>query len=107
MTHRGEGALCAQCKPVAQPKKGRPSNSERGYGREWRKIRKEVLRSYGIPEQDMKLYAVDHNPPYSRDIQPDHRMYSLVPRLIAEHNSKTAREDTSRDERGRFKGRGA
>jgi hypothetical protein len=52
-----------------------------------------VLRAYGIPEEKWHLYAVDHSPRYNPDIEPDHEQYTLTPRLIADHNRKTAAED--------------
>jgi hypothetical protein len=63
-----------------------------------------VLRDHGIPQDQWPLYAVDHNPPYNPEVEPDHSKYKLVPRLIEDHNSKTAREDTKRDHKGRFSG---
>jgi 5-methylcytosine-specific restriction protein A len=71
----------------------RPSASRRGYDAEWRRIRERALRDAGIPESRWSLYAVDHNPPYNPEIEPDHTRYTLIPRLISEHNRKTARED--------------
>jgi len=71
----------------------RPPSSRRGYGAKWRWIRRKVLREAGIPESMWSLYAVDHNPPYNPEVEPDHEKYTLIPRLIADHNRKTARED--------------
>jgi len=72
---------------------GRPSASRRGYGSGWRRIRIRVLKEYGIPEEEWPLYDIDHNPPYNPEVEPDHNMYILIPRLHAEHSSKTVRED--------------
>jgi hypothetical protein len=77
---------------------------QRGYDYTWQKIRVRVLKEFGIPKEQWSLYAVDHNPPYNQEVEPDHTRYQLVPRLIAEHNRKTAREDTKRDHKGRFTG---
>jgi 5-methylcytosine-specific restriction protein A len=71
----------------------RAAPSSRGYDREWRKVREEVLARYDIPRRLWPRYDVDHNPPYNPAIEPDHRKYTLIPRLHAEHSSKTARED--------------
>jgi hypothetical protein len=71
----------------------RPSPSLRGYGPSWRKIRERVLREWGIPLKDWPLYDIDHNPPYDRDLEPDHGKYQLVPRLRSEHSAKTAASD--------------
>lgn len=89
---------CPDC-----PKKDhRVSSSRRGYGASWRTIRNQVLLSYGIAKEDWHRYDVDHNPPYDPKVEPDHRKYRLIPRLHAEHSSKTATEDTKRDEKGMF-----
>ncbi|SLM15280.1 hypothetical protein SPIROBIBN47_410014 [uncultured spirochete] len=71
----------------------RPSSPRRGYGRDWQKVRAEVLTKAGIPRDLWPLYDVDHNPPYNPAIEPDHRKYTLIPRLHGEHSSKTNRED--------------
>jgi hypothetical protein len=63
-----------------------------------------VLARYGIPRDEWPKYDVDHNPPYDPDAEPDHRKYTLIPRLHSDHASKTAREDTRRDADGRFQG---
>jgi hypothetical protein len=76
------------------------------YGYEWRKIRARVLVAYGIPKDQWSLYDIDHNPPYNPDIEPDHRMYTLIPRLHADHSRKTATEDNTRDTRGVFIAKG-
>lgn len=105
-THKGERAVCDTCSPKEPRKRDeRPSSSSRGYGPEWRRVRARVLADWGIPEEDWPLYHVDHNPPYNKEVEPDHNAYELIPRLISEHNRKTATEDTRRDSRGRFAGR--
>lgn len=71
----------------------RPSSTRRGYGRDWQKIRAEVLAKAGIPRDLWPLYDVDHNPRYNPTIEPDHRKYTLIPRLHSEHSKKTNRED--------------
>lgn len=71
----------------------RAPSSRRGYGAAWRKVRARVLRAAGIPQEQWHLYAVDHNPPYNPEVEPDHEKYTLIPKLISEHNRKTARED--------------
>lgn len=71
----------------------RPSASSRGYNSQWRKVRAEVLRAYGIPRDLWSLYDVDHRPPYNPTVEPDHRKYELVPMLHADHSRKTATED--------------
>jgi hypothetical protein len=60
----------------------------------WRRIRAEVLSAAGIPSSQHNLYSVDHRPAYDPAREPDHRRYALVPMLIPQHNSKTAREDS-------------
>lgn len=97
----GAGSLCPECKP----KDTRPTSVERGYDREWRRVRREVLKEHGIPQWEWKLYDVDHNPPYDPSVQTDHRAYNLIPRLKADHSRKTATEDTRRDAKGRFAGK--
>lgn len=71
----------------------RPSSPKRGYGREWQKIRAEVLNKAGIPTVYWPLYDVDHRPAYNPDIEPDHRKYILTPRLHGNHSKKTILED--------------
>lgn len=67
----------------------RPSSARRGYGRQWQKIRAQVLKQAGIPPEQWRLYDVDHRPAYNPDIEPDHRKYNLVPMLHANHSRKT------------------
>jgi 5-methylcytosine-specific restriction protein A len=90
------GGYCEQHARFAEqqrkPDRRLPS-SQRGYNVAWRRIRARVLREAGIPESMWSLYAVDHNPPYDPEVEPDHEKYTLIPRLIADHNRKTARED--------------
>lgn len=89
---------CPDC-----PKKDRrPSSAKRGYGASWRALREKVLTDHGIARADWFRYDVDHNPPYDPKVEPDHRKYRLVPRLHADHSSKTATKDTKRDSKGRF-----
>ena len=76
---------------ISRNHKGSPSS--RGYDREWRKIREEVLTRAGIPRKQWRFYDVDHNPPYDPRREPDHRKYTLVPRLHGEHSSKTNKYD--------------
>lgn len=71
----------------------RPSATARGYGWEWRKVRAEVLRQHGIPEAEWHLWDVDHSPRYDPANEPDHRRYTLTPRLHGEHSRKTATSD--------------
>jgi len=101
-TYIGGGELCQKCKPPRKQIKGRENNA--WYGYEWRKIRARVLIAYGIPKEAWSKYDVDHNPPYNPEIEPDHRMYTLIPRLHADHSRKTAQEDNARDRFGRFGG---
>jgi 5-methylcytosine-specific restriction enzyme A len=88
---------CAQHEPLypafVRYPDTRPSSARRGYDATWRKIREEVLRSHGIPREAWPLYDVDHRPAYDPAKEPDHRKYTLVPTLHAEHSRKTARED--------------
>jgi hypothetical protein len=63
-----------------------------------------VLRAHGIPKEKWSLYAVDHNPPYNPAVEPDHEKYTLIPRLITEHNRKTASEDGGFGNRKRGEG---
>jgi 5-methylcytosine-specific restriction protein A len=77
---------------VRKPDK-RMAPSRRGYCRAWRKVREEVLERYGIPRHLWSRYDVDHNPPYNPAVEPDHRKYTLIPRLHAEHSSKTCHKD--------------
>lgn len=102
------GSYCAgHSRQAPKQQDRRPSSSVRGYGRTWRRVRERTLRAHGIPPDRWPLYAVDHNPPYDPEIDPNHNHYTLIPRLIAEHNRKTATVDTKRDELGRFSGKGA
>lgn len=71
----------------------RPSSTARGYGREWHKIRIEVLKKAGISPDLWPQYDVDHNPRYNPQIESDHRKYTLIPRLRGDHSRKTNRED--------------
>jgi hypothetical protein len=88
--------------PDCYRKDSRKSSARRGYGNTWRKIRENVLYKNGIPRDQWPLYDVDHNPPYDPSIEPDHSRYLLIPRLHAEHSSKTATEDTQRGSDGRY-----
>ncbi len=83
----------AAMRPAGRMPDKRPSSPRRGYGRDWQKIRAEVLTKTGIPRNLWPLYDIDHNPPYNPAIEPDHRKYTLIPRLHGEHSSKTCRED--------------
>lgn len=89
-------------KKKPRKKDTRESAAKRGYSSEWRKVREEVLKKAGIPFEDWEYYDVDHNPPYNKYIEPDHRKYQLIPRLHAEHSRKTATCDIKRDNKGRF-----
>lgn len=86
----------------SRPKDTRKSSSRRGYGNTWRKVRVEVLRNNNIPKEQWPLYDVDHNPPYNPSVEPNHRKYTLIPRLHADHSKKTANHDVLRDDAGRF-----
>ncbi|NCB27148.1 MAG: hypothetical protein EOM62_17085 [Bacteroidia bacterium] len=88
--------------PDCPRKDTRKSSAKRGYNHSWRQIREQALREYGIAQADWSRYDVDHDPPYDPKIEPDHRKYRLVPRLHADHSSKTATLDTKRDSKGRF-----
>ena len=104
-TFIGTGSLCSACAQKSpRTADARQSPGDRGYGYKWHKIREQVLKEYSIPREQWSLYAVDHNPPYNPEVEPDHTKYDLVPRLIDEHNRKTATQDTSRDHKGRFIG---
>lgn len=108
-TFSGTGSLCPSCKRTAEKTKKRESSYVRGYDHRWKKIREEVLAAAGIPIYLWPCYAVDHNPPYNPQVEPNHRKYTLIPREISEHNRKTATEDIIRDHKGRFassRGRG-
>ena len=91
---------CSDC--PKKKKDTRPSRSKRGYDSYWYKVRQEVLQRSGIPREQWPLYDVDHNPPYNKDLEPDHRKYTLIPMLKADHSHKTATEDVQRDEKGKF-----
>ena len=65
----------------------------RGYGREWQKIRMEVLQEAGIPQHEWIRYDVDHVPRYDPETEPDHRAYALIPMLRADHSRKTVKHD--------------
>ena len=82
-----------RCARHPRPQAARPSAAERGYGAGWQHIRAEVLTAHSIPASEWPLYDVDHNPPYNRAIEPDHRKYTLTPRLHGEHSQKTAAQD--------------
>ena len=103
-TFNGTGRYCPLHKP-ARKKDLRPNSGKRGYDHGWRKVRDAVLTEYGIPPHLRHLYDVDHNPPYDRLMEPDHTRYQLIPRLHADHSSKTAQEDVRRDVRGRIIGK--
>ena len=93
----GRGSLCNEHARQARQRRDarnvRPSSTERGYGREWQEIRKEVLRAHGIPPNQWPKYQVDHQPRYNPAIEPNHRAYNLVPMLRENHSRKTAMED--------------
>lgn len=91
---RDSSGYCDLHRPATTPSRNhRGSSTGRGYGYAWQKIREEVLANAGIPRSLWPRYDVDHNPPYDPAIEPDHRKYTLIPRLHGTHSSKTARED--------------
>lgn len=96
---RYQGRSCPDCTKV------RESPAKRGYDATWRKVRAEVLEHAGIPKEQWKLYDVDHSPAYDKEIEPDHRRYTLTPMLKVYHASKTAKEDVKRDHKGRITGK--
>lgn len=108
MPKRPTSKICNKCRLRYQGRRcscspdTRESSFDRGYDAQWRKVRISILASAGIPEDQWPLYAVDHNPPYDKNIEPDHTRYTLIPKLIADHNRKTAIEDTPRDADGNF-----
>lgn len=71
----------------------RESAAKRGYGSEWRKVREEVLQDWGIPKDQWSKYDVDHILSYDPDKEPDHRKYTLIPRVHSEHSKKTVKYD--------------
>lgn len=83
----------AEYRGIQRGFENRPSSSRRGYGREWQKIRREVLTRAGIPCELWPQYDIDHNPRYNPSVEPDHRKYDLIPRLRGDHSKKTIRED--------------
>lgn len=85
-------AWCTRHTP-ARPIDERESASMRGYDASWRKKRENVLRRYGIPKGQWPLYDIDHDPPYDKDVDPDHDHYELTPRLHSDHARKTAKHD--------------
>lgn len=91
----GPGKYCDKHKPDHKKRwdKMRGNSAKRGYGHEWRKIRIEVLKANNVPIELWPEYDVDHNPPYNPDVESNHRMYTLIPRLRSDHSKKTAKED--------------
>lgn len=87
---RGKGSRCDAHPPEWTQ---RPSAAQRGYGPEWKQIRASVLRANHIPQADWPKWDVDHSPRYDRAKQPDHRKYTLTPRLHGDHSRKTNAED--------------
>lgn len=71
----------------------RPSSAKRGYDREWRKIREQVLIAHGIPRSQWKYWVVDHRPRYNPEVDPDHTHYQLVPMRKEDHSRKTVHHD--------------
>ena len=69
----------------------RPSAASKGYDKDWKAIRIEVLRKHGVPRELWHLYNVHHEPPYNQAIEPNHRKYKLTPMLHANHSRETAR----------------
>jgi hypothetical protein len=69
----------------------RPASSQRGYGGDWPKVRAQVLREAGIPEDQWPLYDVDHVPRWP-SLGEDHSLYRLIPRKHGQHSGKTIRE---------------
>jgi len=77
---------------IYKRKKLRPAY-QRGHDQEWKRIRIEVLKKYGIPEEEWVKYVIDHRPPYDPAVEPNHRCYTLIPMLRGEHSVKTNRYD--------------
>ena len=98
---RYQGRSCPDCTPP----ENRETPAKRGYDSVWRKVRAEVLTEARIPKEDWKLYDVDHTPAYDKDVEPDHRRYTLTPMLKADHSRKTAKEDNPRGSSGKFVGK--
>jgi len=73
-------------------RKPRPAY-QRGHDQEWKRIRIEVLKQYGIPPEDWRKYVIDHRPPYDAEVEPNHRCYTLVPMLRGKHSTKTNKYD--------------
>lgn len=95
LTHDASG-FCdvhADHRGIQRGIENRPSSTQRGYGREWHKIRIEVLKRAGIPSYLWPQYDIDHNPRYNPQIESDHRKYALIPRLRGDHSRKTIRVD--------------
>jgi hypothetical protein len=69
----------------------RPGAHARGYDAQWRKVREDVLRAAGIPEEQWPAFDVDHEPRYP-SLGPDHSLYRLTPVRRPVHSSKTIRE---------------
>jgi len=95
LTHDASG-FCdvhAEHRGIKRGIENRASSVRRGYGREWQKIRAEVLTKAGISPALWPLYDVDHRPAYNPSIEPDHRKYTLTPRLHGNHSRKTIIED--------------
>lgn len=91
---RDSSGYCDLHRPATTPSRNhRGSSTGRGYGYAWQKIREEVLANAGIPRSLWPRYDVDHNPPYDPKKEPDHRKYTLIPRLHGTHSSKTNKED--------------
>lgn len=102
-----EKGTCADCPRIHKPREDkRPSSAQRGYGYAWRKIRAEVLTSYGIAQADWNKYVVDHRPPYNPTVEPNHRKYTLVPMLKQDHSRKTSKYDQYRTDSGFGKSKG-
>jgi hypothetical protein len=80
-------------KPYERPMQAisRASAAARGYNHAWKKIREGVLRGAGIPRGEWPLYDVHHTPDYDAAIEPDHRKYTLTPKLHADHSGETLR----------------
>jgi hypothetical protein len=89
----GRGVYRGYCARHKSNADTRPSAAQRGYGGEWRKIREQVLRAYGIPPVHWSLYDIDHDPIYNKQIEPDHTKYKLTPKLHNEHSIKTDKYD--------------
>lgn len=94
-TTRNRPAICDDCEPAARVRDQRPSSSQRGYGRRWRKYRLAVLAESPLCVACRRVgrvaaaTVVDHIEPHRGDLALFWVAENHQPLCVRCHNRKT------------------